>query len=69
MRYKKEDGTTDYDKIVRELESFYKSSEMTKKKEYEEESYKGCTLWLSLITAMIGFLTLLWAILTHYGVI
>jgi len=34
MRYKKEDGTPDYDKIVRELESFHKSSEMARKKEY-----------------------------------
>jgi len=69
MRYKKEDDTPDYDKIVRELESFHKSSEMARRKEYEEESYKGCTLWLSLITVLVGILTLLWAILTHYGVV
>lgn len=35
MRYKKEDGTPDYDKIVRELESFHKSS-----KRREERSMK-----------------------------
>ena len=43
MRYKKEDGSTDYDKIVRELESFQKSSDIAREKECKEESYKGCT--------------------------
>lgn len=69
MRYKKEDGTADYDKIVRELESFQKSSEIAREKEYREESYKGCMLWLGLFTLVVGILTLLWSILAHYGVV
>lgn len=69
MKYKKADGSPDYDRIVKELESFYSSTEEARKKKDEEDAYKGCSLMVGLIAALAGILGLLWAVLVHYGIV
>lgn len=69
MRNKKADGSPDYDKIVKEMESFYSSFEDASKKDIEDNAYKSCSLTISLIAALAGILSLLWAVLVHYGIV
>lgn len=65
MIYRKEDGSVDYDRIAREIESTFEPTEQQKREREVKERRERTILFWTVLTGILAMLGFILALLTY----